>query len=387
MAVDVLCPRDPVGKGNGPATGVRVFTIPLVRNDRGAHGYLIEYGVALVLYTLWLFKLYIRNRYAIIHVHNMPDFLILSALVPRLLGARIILDIHDPMPEVFLSKFGAASGSRLVRVMEWQEKLSTRCADAVITANANFKRNLIRRGVPPDKITVVNNLPDPVLFRRDGHGPAGRARADHLTLIYPGSIAPRYGVEIPIRALPRLRAKIPCIRLVIVGRQPEYVGPLVALAETLGVGDLVEFIPPVPVCEVPDLITQADAGIYPGLRDPHMSIAMPTKVLEYVALGIPVIASRLTVLEETFDEKAVLFFEPGDVEQFSECVLQLFEHPARGAEMVRQADKQYSAQFSWKSESQLYLTLLNRLLSRDSRAGPWRLSEPFSERGSRGGSQ
>jgi len=102
--VDVLCLRAEQ-QGAHESNGVRVFASPIRRGAEKPWNYVFEYGVSFLLFTIRLLALFARNRYQIIHVHNMPDFLIFTALVPKLFGAKLILDIHDPMPEFYLSKY------------------------------------------------------------------------------------------------------------------------------------------------------------------------------------------------------------------------------------------------------------------------------------------
>jgi len=293
----------------------------------------------------------------------MPDFLVFTALIPRIFGAKLILDIHDPMPEFYMSKYKSQTNSTAVRLVRGQEKLSSMLAHAVITANSNFSDNLVKRGMPADKITVVNNVPDPKVFNRSGYRKECRSKSKHFTLIYPGTIAPRYGLDVAIRALPQLITRIPQLRLVIIGSQVEHVNELATLAEQLGVSSFIQFKPIIPVDEVPRHIVQADVGIYPALPDPHMNIATPAKVLEYAVMGIPIIASRLKVLEDLFTDSALMFFDLGNADQFARCVLELFESPARRDELVQNADSIFVRTHSWSDERQAYFNVLNRLLA------------------------
>jgi len=196
--------------------------------------YVFEYGVSFLLFTIRLLALFARNRYQIIHVHNMPDFLIFTALVPKLFGAKLILDIHDPMPEFYLSKYAEPHREGcLLRFLRWQEKVSCQLADEIITANANFKENLIKRGIPAGKITVVMNVPNPNIFKRDVR--TYEKQGKRFTLLYPGTVAPRYGLEMAIRALPELAKKIPHIRLVIAGGRRRQDENLKTLVQQVGV--------------------------------------------------------------------------------------------------------------------------------------------------------
>jgi glycosyltransferase involved in cell wall biosynthesis len=362
--VDVVCIKGDTRQEHSPATNLRVYTIPLRRAYGGQRSYFVEYGVALILYTIWLLWLHIRHRYHVIHVHNMPDFLIFAALIPRLLGARLILDIHDPMPEMYMSKYQKTESNNMIRAVRLQEKLSSKLAHKVITANKLFRERLISRGMPPGKITVVNNVPDRRIFNRARVNPVASANDDHFTLIYPGTIAPRYRLDVPIRALPQLAESIPNIQLKLLGRHVDHVDELLALAKELGVEDHVEYAQVVPVDEVPSHLAGANVGLYTPCPDPHMDLTLPTKLMEYAVMGLPAIASDMPALRTWFDEESLLFFEPANVERFAECALKLRNDPSLGKSLVQRMDETFVRQYSWENEWQRYFTLLQELLQR-----------------------
>lgn len=292
----------------------------------------------------------------------MPDFLVFSALIPKIMGAKLILDIHDPMPEMFLSKYSGHENRFLLKFIYWQERISCAVVDAVITANSNFKANLVTRGIPAKKITVVNNFPNSVIFDRKAIKRQRLSPKKTFTLIYPGTIAPRYGLDIAIRALPELKARIPGIHLVVIGPESDCKNELIRLVELLDVAECVRFKTVVPHEEIPRAVAEADVGIYPARKDSHMNIATPTKLLEYVMMGIPVISSRLDIIESFFDESSVLFFESDNVAQFVGCVLRLYEDPALRRELVRNADRIFVETHSWDREFHLYWGVLKGLL-------------------------
>lgn len=367
IRVDILCLRHHSDKPDRGKGLIRVFTLPIGRFATGSWGYVLEYGLAFILFSSWLLGLHVRNRYEVIHVHNMPDFLVFSTVIPRFLGAKVILDIHDPMPEVYISKFKLREKSTVVRLMRIQEKLSMRFADLILIANPLFRDNIAARGAPLAKITVIKNIPDPSVFDRKRYrGELCISKTDY-TLVYPGTIAPRYGLDVAIRGMARLVIDIPEVRLVIIGHQGEFVNRLRALVSELGVSTAVRFKPSVPVEEVPREIAQADIGIYPALPDPHMSIAVPTKVLEYAIMGIPIVASRLRVLQDLLDESAISFFEPGNADQYAERVLALYRNRERGRRMVLNADRLLVQTHSWASESEKYFAALRKLVGPDKR--------------------
>ena len=347
-------------------SGVRLFSIPVSRTRKNRITYLLEYGLSFLLLSILLTKLYLKQRYDVIHVHNMPDFLVFCAFIPKLFGAKIILDIHDPMPEVYRSKFPAQEDSFVMRLLCLEERVSAAFVDAVITANVHFNEGLMSRGVPASKITTVNNYPDPEIFNASQRPASKPKPCERFTLIFPGTIAPRYGLEVAIRAVPLLKDKIPHIRLLIIGRQDEYARSLNSLVTQLNVSPFVEIRQGIPITEVPRELVQADVGIYPALPDGHMSVAIPGKVLEFAIMGLPILSSRLQIVEELFGDEAVLFFEPGNVEEFAECVFRLYENPSLCEELVRQADKMLVERHSRSREIRTYLELLSRLLPEQS---------------------
>jgi glycosyltransferase involved in cell wall biosynthesis len=359
--VDVICLSDNDYSVNETQERIRVYSIPVRHADSSRARYVFEYIYAFVLFLIRLSVLQIRNHYQVIHVHNMPDFLIFSALLPKIMGARLILDIHDPMPEVFVSKYSDQSSKLMLSLISFQEKISCSFADAVITVNIKCKFNLIKRGIPAEKITLIHNYPDPAIFNRNAYHNERQIRTDNFVLIYPGTIAPRYGLETVIRALPELQARIPQICLVIMGPENEYKNELRRLADQLGVSSHVQFRPPVPIKDVPFHLITADIGIYPALKDVHMNVATPTKLMEFAIMGVPIISSRMSMVEEMFGDSEIMFFEPENVNQFAQCVINLYENPGLREEMVKNVDQNFIKKYSWEREFQEYLQVLKQL--------------------------
>jgi glycosyltransferase involved in cell wall biosynthesis len=343
--------------------GVRLYSVPVSWTRRSTLRYIFEYGLSFLLLSWLVTWLHIKNRYDIIHIHNMPDFLIFCALLPKLLGARIILDIHDPMPEVYGSKFPGRDHSTVAKLLRLEERLSASFAHAVITANVHFNPGLISRGIPADKITTINNYPDPAIFNVSKRKGSRAAQHAHFTLIFPGTIAPRYGLEVAVRAMPLLKGKIPNIRLLIIGRQDNHALFLRELAQQLGVADCVDIRPSIPLTEIPEQLNQADVGIYPALPDVHMSVAIPGKVLEFAIMGVPIISSRLQIVDELLSDAAVLFFEPGNIQEFARRVMQLYTDPSLRQRLVAQADRIFAERQSQEREIRAYWDLLGRLLA------------------------
>jgi glycosyltransferase involved in cell wall biosynthesis len=361
--VHVVSSKESNDDSLNPKPGITLHPVPLARNNDGGLSYVINYLLSIILFTLYTTFLHFRYNYDVIHIHNMPDTLVLSALLPKLFGAKVILDIHDPMPNMFMSKFGVGAESSLVKFLKIQERVLAKLADEVITANPIFKEELSARGIPAEKITVVNNIPNPNLFDRQRAQEAISQVSEKFTLIYPGTLASRYSLDIPIRALTELKKHIPNIQLTIIGKKNEYADDLVKLSSELGVSKLVDFTSHLPASQVALEIAKADVGVYTAIPDAHMDIAMPGKVLEYVVMGIPVVASRLRILEAFFDDTSLLFFAPGVVEEFISQILKLHSDQALRKELIENADQVFTYKYTWKNEYINYLMLIDKLTS------------------------
>src|SRR5204862_1399232 len=137
-----------------------------------------------------------RQRYDIVHVHNIPDFLVFAAWFPKLTGARVILDIHDIVPELFASKFKAANGSMLVRGLKFVEKLSALFANHIILANHLWVEKYTSRSAPAKKCSVFINNVDAHIFQ-----PRPRPESNgHPVILFPGGLQWHQGLDIAVRA-------------------------------------------------------------------------------------------------------------------------------------------------------------------------------------------
>ncbi len=149
--------------------GVKVHRVPLSHKRGGRGGYLVRYGRFFLSSFFRLTAWTLRGDLKVVHIHNMPDFLVFSAIVPRLAGAKIILDLHDPMPELYASLFEGQDKEFACKVLLWLERWSIAFADKVLTPNVAFKKLFVSRGGDPEKIEIIMNSPDVALFDAKKH--------------------------------------------------------------------------------------------------------------------------------------------------------------------------------------------------------------------------
>jgi glycosyltransferase involved in cell wall biosynthesis len=362
-AVDVICLKRSVDPKVEEQDGITIYRMP-VRRDRtgGAVRQLGEYLVFFALAFVQVTTLHRRQPYGVVQVHNLPDFLVLAALMPKLTGARVVLDLHDLMPEFYAARFNREMTSWPVRLVRWQEQLSCSFADQVITVTKLWRETLIQRGVPPDKVSVVMNVADNRIFYRTPP-PSVPTPDEHFRLIYHGNITDRYGVDLVIRAVDLVRAQIPQIHLTIHGKG-SHLETLQKLVKELRLEAQVEFsLRALLTSELPELIRRADVGLVPYRSDVFTDGILPTKLMEYTALGVPVIAARTPGIAAYFDDTMVQFFEPGNVQDLQRCILALYSDRSRRVQLAHNADK-FNQDYSWSSISAEYAQLVGRLAQR-----------------------
>ncbi|HEY0605023.1 MAG TPA: glycosyltransferase family 4 protein [Herpetosiphonaceae bacterium] len=361
--VDVICLRQDGEPATEIRDGVRIFRLPVKRHrGKGAAVQLLEYLAFFTAAFARLALLHRRERYDVVQIHNLPDFLVFAALVPKLAGARVILDIHDVMPEFYASRFKSGMSSWPVRLVRWQEWLSCRFADHVITVTDLWRETLIQRGVRPDKVSVVMNVANDQIFQDSAAEEPPERTDDHFNVLYHGTITERYGIDLLIRAIDRVRHTIPEVRLTIHG-VGEYRDALVQLTAELGLQDYVQFSTRfIPTPEMPQFIRQADVGVVPYRRDVFTDGILPTKLMEYAALGVPSIVARTSVIAAYFDDTMVQFFKPGDVEDLAHSITLLYHDRQRLSSLAQHASR-FNQRYNWTTVSAGYVALVEQFYS------------------------
>ncbi|HLV30664.1 MAG TPA: glycosyltransferase family 4 protein [Chitinispirillaceae bacterium] len=365
-SVDAIVLRQDGANEFQNVAGVNVYKI----QHRNINEHLkIEYLLKLLLFLIKSFyhitRLHLKNKYDLIHVHSVPDFEVFAALVIKLTGAKIILDIHDIVPELFASKFNAKKDSLLFRMLLIAEKLSIAFSDHVIVANHIWYERLIQRSVKERKCTVVMNYPDTEMFRRTGK--RNKKSENKFVMLYPGTLSIHQGLETAINAVELVKDKIPEIEFRIYGKgtDEEYFCDLV---KNKGLQNRIYFNPIVPIEKLPEIICSADIGIEPKKKHSFGNEAFSTKILEFMAMGIPVIASDTMVHKHYFNEKMVKFFESENAIDLAEKILLLKKN-----ERIRKALIINSLNFmernNWEKKKTIYLNLVNRIVKNQKKYG------------------
>jgi glycosyltransferase involved in cell wall biosynthesis len=355
--VDVLCLRKEGQPATETVNGVGVVRLPVARRRGSPLRYLWEYGLFGLLALLRLAWMQTGRRYRVVHIHNMPDVLVAAALVPRLAGARVVLDLHDPMPEVFMAKYGLPAEHRLISLLRRLEAWSVRRAHLVLTPNIAFRELFIGRGCPAERIRVIMNSPDPSIFAASP--PVPRAPDAPLVLMYHGTVVERHGLGTALQAMALVRREVADVRFEVYG-EGDYVEAFLARRAELGLEDVVRYHGFVSLETIAAAIRDADVGVIPNLRTVFTEINLPTRIFEYLSLGKQVIAPATRGISDYFPSGSLHVFEPGDAGSLARAILDIRRDPIRAAEVLREGLAVYG-RHAWPGEADRLVRLYSHL--------------------------
>ena len=365
MAIDLVCLRDGEAPRHEVYSFLNVIRVPISHRRGGKLSYVWNYAAFIVIAAVILAIRTLRCRYDLVYVHNMPDILVASALVPKMLGARVILDQHDPMPELMMTIFQLPRKSMAVRLLQYLEKWSIAQADFVITVNQACQRLFASRSCPQAKIGVVMNTPDENIFsfhKIDTAVTVPRAPRRPFVLMYHGSLVERNGLELAVDALERALRAVPTIELRILGRETPFLHHVLRAADHKGISHYIKYLGPKKIENLPEAILKCDVGIIPNLCNTFTDINTPTRIFEYLALGKPVIAPRTAGIEDYFQRHSILYFDAGsatDLAAQMECAFFDYStllHNTRAGQDVYLSHR-------WSKERRVLVDLVETVLS------------------------
>jgi glycosyltransferase involved in cell wall biosynthesis len=365
MEVDVLCLRkDADLAAYEKIDGVNVHRAPLRRRRAGKMTYVVQYGTFFYHALVFLTRRSFSRRYDLVHVHNMPDFLVFSAIVPRLLGAKVILDLHDPMPELLGGIYGYTQGDFAVKLLTMIERLSIAFSDLTITPNIAFKDVFASRSSCADKIEIVMNSPSRTHFDEKKYParPVASGAGSPFVIMYHGLLVERHGLDLAIHAMARLRDRLPGLQLHFYGEETEYAIAMVALIKELGVENSVKYHGYKSQKEIAEIISTIDLGIIPNRRNPFTEINFPTRIFEYLTMGKPVLAPRTKGISDYFSDGQIVFFEPENIDDLTAKIEWACRCPAE-LQAVLQAGRVICDQHAWATEEKHFIGCVSKLLA------------------------
>jgi glycosyltransferase involved in cell wall biosynthesis len=363
MEVDVVCLRQDAGEPRHERLGgVHIHRVPLKRRRAGKLTYAFQYFSFFVSAFLLLTWWRLRRRYDLVHVHNMPDFLVFSALLPKILGARIILDLHDPMPELMVTIFGLKTDSVGVRLLKLTEKLSIRFADQVLTVNQACKEIFSARSCAAEKIQVLMNVPDEKIFKyRSCLDHSERDPARPFVVMFHGSIVERNGLDIAVEALRLLRANVPAAELWIYGANTPFLNKVMDSVAPNDSGNGLRYLGQKSLEEIVAAIQMCDVGVIPNRNNAFTEINTPTRIFEYLSLGKPVISPRAKGITDYFGPGDMIYFELGDAADLARQLEFVYRQPAQARAVTHRGQAVYLRQ-CWSHAREKFISRVAEML-------------------------
>lgn len=361
--VTVICPRGPARPRVLPGTTdtvIRSFPQPLAGS--GVLSFALEFAWALVAVTSRLLTLMLRDRVDAVQVCNPPDVFWTLALLMRALGRPFVFDHHDLSPELYECKTDRPRPA-VLWLLGLFERLSWRCASAVVSTNDSYRDLAIRRGgCPPEKVVVVRNGPS---LAEVGHGGIPTPRTDPtapLLVVYLGVINPQDHVATAVLAAERLvglRGRDGW-RMVVAG-DGDSMPELRRMVADRDLADVVELTGWLEPDQVDALLRAGTVAIQPDPRTRMAELSTMAKTVEYVARGLPVVAVDLLETRRTAGDAAV-YVPTGTPDELAKALDQLLGDEAARAAMGRAARQRFTEHLAWDHQVPPYIGMWRRLL-------------------------
>jgi glycosyltransferase involved in cell wall biosynthesis len=356
--VEVLCMRGRDGKGGTEVErGVTITALPATLHRQGLISYCIDYAWFWTLVASTLTVRHLRRPYSVVQVNTMPDLLVFSAIVPKLLGSRVIAFLKEPTPELFETLYGRPW---LTNTLKRVEQAAIRFSDHALTVTEELREVYISRGAPAEDISVIRtgNAVPPAI--ENGNVPARTDKGEGFVVLCHGTIEERYGLDTIVDAAHLLRGTIPGLQVVFTGRGGGIDAVKRHIVE-LDVADVVRFEGWVTRERLSELLAMADVGIVAQKASPYSHLVTTNKMIDYWIFGLPTIASRLRSVSSAYDDSVLEYFEPGDAASLADAIRRLHDNPSRRAELARNG--RAALEFTgWDAQEELFLEVYDSLL-------------------------
>ena len=345
--VALVCPRRRGQRLRETLDGVEVFRYPRLLAGGGALGLALEYAWAMVALTLLTLVVWTRRRFDIIHLHNPPDALFLIALPYRLAGKRLVYDQHDLVPELLHAK--SPSAGHLLRLATVLEGLSCRLANAVLTESEPARQVLLgRHRIQAAKLTVVGNGPEAAQMTALATTAASGGSNGRATIGYLGYLDPQDGLGSLLASLECLirhceRQDFHCL---IIG-DGEARAALQKEAASRGLDPFLSFTGRLLWEEAMRLLASADVCVDPAPLNVYHDNNTAVKVLEYMALGRPMVLYDLAG-HRAAAGRAALYARPGDERDFALKIVRLMDDKALAHQLGELGRERFEKHLSWE---------------------------------------
>ena len=361
--VTVICLRHPAELPLEELDGVAVRRLPVEHRPGSNLGRMLAEYTAFTVLAIWtLLRLHLSARQSVVHINNPPDFLMLVAVAPKLLGSKVIFDVHDLTPLMFDARFhGRPAAAPVITALTIQQRLAGNFADRVITPHEPSARRISESGIPLEHIGVMMNPPDGEVLERVLATPRARATGDGFLIAYHGTVTHWYGIDLIVDAMAEIRDELPHARAIILG-DGDAVDQIASHVRALALEDRIElsgrFLPNE---QALGTVRDADCGVVPNLPSALNDLTLSSKLLDYALLGVPAVVAELEVQAEHFDDTEVTFFKPGDAHSLAQAIRWVAANPQEARAKAQRARERAQA-YAWPHQRDCYQRLLAELI-------------------------
>lgn len=300
-----------------------------------------------------------KNKYSVIHVHNMPDYLVFAALYPKIKKVPVLLDIHDLTVELFKEKWSDRKFKLFKPLLIFTERISCNFADHIITVTNECIDKLAKRGIKREKISLIMNAPDDQLFTYDDLRFRKNGSDKTFRILYHGTLAKRFGLHYVVEALKIVNDSYPDVEFHIYGNnESDYANELKSLAARLGISEKVIINKSIPHHKVNELIKNYDLGIVTYEPTEYMHLAFPTKAGEYALTGLPIIITELKAIKTIFNNDSVIFVKTPESQSLANHIIDLLQDKNKRKIMAENSVRDIS-RVSWSKMKEKYIMLLS----------------------------
>ena len=359
--VNILCLRNSEQSKEENLYGINIFRVNMSKSRSTRRRYIKLYSSFFVRSFFKLNWLFLKNRYSVIHIHNMPDFLVFLGIIPKIFGSKVVLDLHDPSPEMLMTKFADGEASKLTKILKWQEKVSIKFAHTIITTNKSFLDRFISRGCPPDKIHIVMNSPQESIFNKFIAGSKENSDENKYVVMFNSIIIERYGFEELLNAVNLLKEKIPGLELRVFG-SGEDLSLFLEMVQKLKLDKIVKYYGQVSLEKIVEVIPVCEIGIIPNRLGPFTQINFPTRIFEYLHMKKPVVVPRTQGIKDYFDEESIFYFDAGNADSLADVMFSIYTDPEKTLEVVNKGYEIYQ-RHRWESQSKNLIDIYEKLLN------------------------
>ncbi|WP_045216475.1 glycosyltransferase family 4 protein [Desulfonatronovibrio magnus] len=360
--VCAICPK---GRGYEKSyeelSGIHIYRHPIVLEGKGITGYLLEYSSALFWEFILAARIWKKHGFEVIQACNPPDLIFLIAIIYKyLLGKKFIFDHHDINPELYLAKFGRKD--LLYRLMILLEKMTFSAADYSIATNESYKKIAIERGgMDGDRVFVVRSGPSLERFKPVPPNPAWKNGREYM-VGYVGVMGCQEGLDHLLEAVGIViqQKKRTDIQFVLVGGGTE-LEKLKMLCADMGFNDYVTFTGRVPDHVLAEVLCTADVCVNPDIANEMNDKSTMNKIMEYMALGKPIVQYDLTEGRRTALD-ASLYARPNDIVDFAAKITSLLSNPELRKRMGNFGINRVREELHWGIESVKYLEVYKLVL-------------------------